>query len=228
MDNLLLYLLKVSIGITLFYLCYILFLSRDTFYLRNRIFLIGILILSILIPLLKVFNISDGISTSETSNVINEILSSGTIIGATVSEKITSFDINNLLIWIYFSISGIFILRGLISVIRTLIIVRHGTLIDNSFPKVVLSEFDHTPFSFFPYIIIPKKTHECGDYTQILAHENAHITQGHTFDILLTEFIISFLWFNPFIWLVKRSIVLNHEYLADKISIKGSYSIKEY
>jgi hypothetical protein len=186
------------------------------------------MLLSILIPLLKVFNISSDVSTSETSSVINEIISSGTVIGATVSEKIISFDINNLLIWIYFSISSLFLLRVLISVIRTLIIVRHGTLINSSFPKVIISELDHPPFSFFPYIVIPKKTYESANYTQILAHENAHVTQGHTFDLLLTEFIISFLWFNPFCWLIKRSIVLNHEYLADNISIKGSYSVKEY
>jgi len=228
MDNLLFYLLKVSVGISLFYLSYFLFFSRDTFYLRNRIFLIGALLLSILIPLMNVFNISSDVSTSGTSNVINEIISTGTVIGATVSERINSFDINNILIWIYFSISGLFLLRVLISVIRTLIIIKQGTLINSSLPKVIISELDHPPFSFFPYIVIPKKTYESADYSEILKHENAHITQGHTFDLLLTELIISFLWFNPFIWLIKRSMVLNHEYLADNISIKGSYSVKEY
>jgi len=228
MDNLLFYLLKVSVGISLFYLSYFLFFSRDTFYLRNRIFLIGALPLSILIPLMKVFNITSDVSKSQTSSVINEIISSGSVIGATVSEKINVFNINNLLFWIYFSISGLFLLKVFISVIRTLIIIRQGTLINSSLPKVIISELDHPPFSFFPYIVIPKKTYESADYSQILKHENAHITQGHTFDLLLTELIISFLWFNPFIWLIKRSMVLNHEYLADNISIKGSKSVKEY
>jgi beta-lactamase regulating signal transducer with metallopeptidase domain len=228
MDNLLLYLLEVSIGISLFYLSYILFLSRDTFYLRNRIFLIGALLLSILIPLMKVFNIASFVSKSESSNVINGIISSGTVIGANVSEKIISFDLNNLLFWIYFSISTLFLLRLLISVIRTLFIIQQGALIDPRFPKVIISDSDHPPFSFFPYIVIPEKTYESADYSQILKHENAHITQGHTFDLMLTELIISLLWFNPFIWLIKRSMVLNHEYLADNISIKGSCTVKEY
>jgi hypothetical protein len=130
--------------------------------------------------------------------------------------------------WIYFSISTVLLFKLLISVIRTLKIIRKGTLIKTSFPKVVLSEIDHPPFSFFPYVVIPIKTYESSDYSQVLSHENAHITQGHTFDLLLTEFIITFLWFNPFIWLIRRSIVLNHEYLADNISIKGSHNIKEY
>jgi len=159
---------------------------------------------------------------------MNDIILSGTSLGATVSEKITSFDFINLLTWIYFLISGLFLLRVLISVIRTIIIIRQGTLIDAGFPKVVESESDHPPFSFFPYIVIPKKFRNRGDYSEILAHENAHITQGHTFDLLFVELFISILWFNPFIWLIRRSIVLNHEYLADNVSLKGSSNIKEY
>ncbi len=50
MDNLLLYLLKVSAGTTLFYLCYLLFFRKDTFYLRNRIFLILTLLLPAIFP----------------------------------------------------------------------------------------------------------------------------------------------------------------------------------
>ena len=97
MDNLLLYLLKVSAGIMLLYLCYILFFSKDTFYLRNRIFLIGLLLLSIIIPLLKVFNFFAVDSTIEHTNSMNSIIVSGAIIEATLSEKITSFDLNSLL-----------------------------------------------------------------------------------------------------------------------------------
>jgi beta-lactamase regulating signal transducer with metallopeptidase domain len=87
---------------------------------------------------------------------------------------------------------------------------------------------EHPPFSFFPYVVIPKKTFESGDYLEILAHEKAHIRQGHTFDLLFSELLIVFLWFNPFIWLIKRSMALNHEYLADKFSLRSSCSIKEY
>ena len=56
MDNYLLYLLKVSTGIILFYTCYVLFFSRDTFYIRNRFFLIGVFVLSIIVPLIEFHN----------------------------------------------------------------------------------------------------------------------------------------------------------------------------
>jgi hypothetical protein len=228
MDNLLVYLLKVSTGTMVFYLSYILLFSKDTFYLRNRIFLIVLPLLSIIIPLFKVCNFFAGNSTIEHANSMNSIILSGIIIGESVSEKITSFDLNNLFIWLYFSITGLFLLRVLTSLTRTFIIIRKGTVQDPKFPKVVLSEMEHPPLSFFPYVVIPKKIFESGDYLEILAHEKAHIRQGHTFDLLFSELLIVFLWFNPFMWLIKRAMVLNHEYLADNFSLKSSCSIKEY
>ena len=79
----------------------------------------------------------------------------------------------------------LFLLRALTSVAQTFMIIRKGTIQDTKFPKVVLSEMEHPPFSFFPYVVIPKKTFESGDYLEILEHEKAHIRQGHTFDLAL-------------------------------------------
>ena len=192
MDNLLIYLFKVSIGLILFYLCYILLFSRDTFYHRNRVFLIGLMLLSLLIPALNAFNISESTFPTNTKSVISEIIQSGSSVGSTVSEKILSFDFKNLLILIYFLISGVFIMRVLISLSRTLIIIKKGKFIDDRFPKVILSDSDHPAFSFFPFIVIPKKIFESGDYSDILTHENAHIRQGHTFDLLLRKYSFRF------------------------------------
>jgi beta-lactamase regulating signal transducer with metallopeptidase domain len=228
MDNLLVYLLKVSIVSMVAYLSYKLFFSRDTFYLRNRIFLILILVLSIIIPLLKIFNLPASNETTVSTNGVNALIISGTHIQTNVSEKIISFDFYNLLVWLYFLIAGIILFRGLISVTRTYTIIRKGTVLDIKFPKLIISDIEHPPFSFFPYVVIPRRTYESGDYLELLEHENTHIRQGHTFDLLLSELLIAFQWFNPFMWLIKRSIVLNHEYLADNFSLKVSNNIKAY
>ena len=228
MDNLFIYLIKVSAVTMLLYLCYIHFFSKDTFYLRNRIFLIGLLLLSIIIPLVNVFNVFTTGSSVENTNSIKSIILSGSNLEATISDKITSFDFNSIMIWIYIIITGFFLLRIISGVTHTFMIIRKGILQNNKFPKVVLSEMEHPPFSFFPYIVIPVKTCESGDYLEILNHETAHIRQGHTFDLLFSELIIAFLWFNPIMWLIKRSIILNHEYLADNLSLQSSCSVKEY
>ena len=51
---------------------------------------------------------------------------------------------------------------------------------------------------------------------QVLAHELAHVGQGHTYDRLLLELLRAGLWFNPFVHLCGRALALTHEYLADE------------
>jgi len=159
---------------------------------------------------------------------MTSIILSGSVFSAAVSEKIGTVNVYNLFLWLYFSVSSLFLLRALISLIRTFMIIRKGTLQDTKFPRVVISDSEQPPFSFFPYIVIPKNTFESIDYNDIVEHEKAHVRQGHTFDLLLSELLIVFLWFNPFIWLIKRSMVLNHEYLADNFMINSSLNVKEY
>jgi hypothetical protein len=50
----------------------------------------------------------------------------------------------------------------------------------------------------------------------------------HTIDLLLSELFIAVFWFNPVSWLIRKSIVLNHEYLADNVTIHKTVSIREY
>jgi len=107
-------------------------------------------------------------------------------------------------------------------------IIRRGTILDLKFPKLVISDIEHPPFSFFPYVVIPRRIYENGDYLELLEHENTHTRQGHTFDLLFSELLIAFMWFNPFIWLIKRLIVLNHEYLADNFSLRALNNKKDY
>jgi len=116
----------------------------------------------------------------------------------------------------------------MVSLITTFRIIKTGSVKNNQFPKVVISENKLPPFSFFPYVVIPAQDYKSGNYADILDHESAHIKQGHTFDLLLSELFIAFQWFNPFVWLIKRSIILNHEYLADHISLVNNHSVKEY
>jgi TonB family protein len=55
-----------------------------------------------------------------------------------------------------------------------------------------------------------------------------HIKQGHTFDVLILEIMTVFQWFNPFMWILKRVIRENHEYLADQAVLKAGISPAQY
>jgi TonB family protein len=227
MDNLFIYLLKVSAGTILFYLFYLLLFSKDTFYLRNRIFLILTLLVPTILPILKVPILSNSVVPIEPISAIDNIIFSETASETTMTNTINSFDYNLLFVWIYFTIAGLILLRGVISLITTFRITKKGVVIRSQFPKVIISDLQHPPFSFFPYIVIPAKDYKSGNYLDILEHESTHVKQGHTFDLLLGELCIAFQWFNPFVWLIRRSIILNHEYLADHVSLNNN-NLKEY
>ncbi len=229
MENLLIYLLKVSAGITIFYLSYLLLFRKDTFYLRNRIFLIVTLLLPTILAAIKIPAISSGsvplepISYSLNSDIFRDIAIENAIPGT-----VSSFDYAALFTHIYFIIAGILLLRMLISLVSTYRIIKNGTVKSGQFPKIVIPEISVPPFSFFPYAVIPEGVYNSGDYTDLLDHEFAHIRQGHTFDLFMGELFIIFQWFNPLVWMVKRSILLNHEFLADHVSLLNNKRTKEY
>lgn len=228
MDSLILYLLKVSAGTMLLYLFHLLFFSMDSFYIRNRLSLLLVLLLPVFLPLLNVVSHPADTGFSQTSVAIYSIMNSENMVDETLSERISSVNANNLLVWIYLSGLIIFIIRDVISITGTINIIRKGRVHQKAFPKIVISGADHPAFSFFPYVVIPEKVFESSKYEDILGHETVHVRQGHTFDLLLCELFIAFQWFNPFVWLIKRSIILNHEYQADNSSIKSLDNKKKY
>ena len=228
MDNILLYLFKVSAGTTLLYLCYLLLFRKDTFYLRNRILLILILVLPAFFPFVKIPVVTNKVVSIAPVNALDNIFYSGNAAVTTLPGASNSFDYNKLFLWIYFTVAAVFLLRIAISLICTFRIIRKGEVNKDQFPKVIISDTKLPPFSFFPYAVIPAEDFKSGNYTDILNHEFAHLRQGHSFDLMLSELFIAFQWFNPFVWLIKRSVILNHEYLADQVSLINNKSAKEY
>mgnify|MGYP003630416300 CR=1 FL=1 len=85
------------------------------------------------------------------------------------------------------------------------------------------------PHSFLKYIFLPKteyKQHQIAP--EVLAHEQAHVTQKHSWDILFIELLQVVLWFNPLLILIKKSVALNHEFLADQAALSEKNDIINY
>lgn len=73
-----------------------------------------------------------------------------------------------------------------------------------------------TPFSFFSMVFIPGDIDDETERESIIVHESIHASQYHSFDTLLIELLTAVMWFNPFVWMIRRSLHLVHEYLADE------------
>ena len=228
MDNLLIYLLKVTACTVVLYASYQLFFGRDTFFARNRFLILGMVVTSLLLPLIA---ISPAILTQDSGvalNRIGEIVISGSNLQTDASEKIAGFDYIYLLYIIYISGALFFLTRLAYGIFSTMRIINRGRLADAGFPKIITSEEDCPPFSFFPYIVLPASLLNQEGYNEILKHERIHIEQRHTFDLLFMQIVTSLLWFNPFIWMFRKSMVLTHEYIADSKVPGESIPAKEY
>jgi len=128
-----------------------------------------------------------------------------------------------------FRISFQNILTALFVLVSILLITRFAVNIFRIFRKIHLSKKVHNlnttivlikdktlPYSFFKYIFITQLDFESGKIEpELILHEEAHCEKYHSIDILIIEIINIFFWFNPAIWLIRKEILLNHEYSAD-------------
>jgi hypothetical protein len=77
------------------------------------------------------------------------------------------------------------------------------------------------PYSFFRWIFIPGSISDREEMESIIIHEGIHVSQYHSADKLLIGLISALMWFNPLVWMMKRSFNLIHEYLADEGTISN-------
>jgi len=85
------------------------------------------------------------------------------------------------------------------------------------------------PHSFLKYIFLSRKRYENKEIPpEVIAHEATHVRQKHSLDILFIEFLQVIFWFNPLFWITKKSITLNHEFLADQGAIQEQHDIYQY
>ena len=84
------------------------------------------------------------------------------------------------------------------------------------------------PFSFFHWIFVHPESHTQEELAEILTHEQTHAHQLHSADIMFSELMCIVCWFNPFIWLMKREIRNNLEYMADQRVLQTGYDYKVY
>lgn len=103
------------------------------------------------------------------------------------------------------------------------IISKHGNV------KIIVEDGLKASFSFLNYIFISKNDYlDKNVRNEILIHELIHVKQKHSADVLFVELLIVFFWFNPALYLYRRAIRLNHEFLADEGVINSTGDIPAY
>lgn len=221
-----LYLLKSGILLLIFYAVYKLWLENEKMFRFNRIYLLGSLVFSFVIPL-QLISITSGFS-----NKIGFIQLEELVIQKN-NENVEMISINDF----------VFVLIGVVYAFIVLMLTIRFVLNLYSFykriknnqvefiqgEKIVLIEQPILPHSFWKSIFINKNEFEKGKIpSELIAHEKAHLDQKHTLDILFIEVLQIVFWFNPLLIFYKKAIKLNHEFLADEAVNKQFGSVKSY
>ena len=235
MGTFLVYILKSAACLAVFYLFYKLLMSRDTFHRFNRFALLGLLVLSSLLPLVEV-SVNRPAPVHETMLTLEQLLLLADVQaeGEIVSQPTTALWVRVALM-VYLVGIVFFAIRNLWSLGRLAVLLRRGRLeqLADWLPgraenvRLVVHNHDIAPFSWMRYIVLSRKDLE-ENGREILIHELAHIRNHHSWDLLLADLCIFVQWFNPAAWLLKQELQTIHEYEADDTVLREGVDAKKY
>ncbi|MBS7253756.1 M56 family metallopeptidase [Flavobacterium branchiicola] len=223
MEALLIYIAKSAGLVILFYCAYYFLLRKETFFNSNRWFLLIGLITSVVLPFAVYTKIIWVKPTPETNINLAEISSLQNI-------QTNNTEINwwFLLLLIY-SIGFILLLIKLGMDFYSLHNVLKGQKIQQQADfKFVDIKDNIAPFSYFDYIVYNSSMYTALELENIIEHEKVHSDQNHTVDVLISRVFCLLFWFNPVVWLYKKAISQNLEFIADKEASKKIADKKAY
>lgn len=223
MEDLFIYLIKASGLISVFYFAYFLLLRKETFFSGNRWFLLLGLITSSVLPLFfitKIIWVEPTPTNIDWSNI--------PVTSSSISNP--EPEINWYLIGTYIYFTGILIsffklafdFYSLIKVLKGKTIQLEGNFKLINIPENV------APFSYFNYIVYNSSLYSTTELENILEHEKVHSQQKHSIDVLISRLFSVFFWFNPLVWLYKKAIAQNLEFIADSEAAKKITDKKAY
>ena len=223
------YLLKVNVAFVLFYAFYRLFFYKDTFFKLRRAILLAFFGLALFYPLL---NIQDWVRQQEPIADVIYMYSAMLPEATAKADAAASVDWYG---WLLVSLG--FIYWGIVAFLCGRFLVQLSSILwlAHTSERVVIHETPvyalrkaAGPFSFFRMVFLHPESHSDKETDEILTHECTHVSQWHSIDVILSEMMCMACWFNPFVWLLKREVRHNLEYLADNTVIQSGYDSKSY
>ena len=217
------YELKAAVLLAVFYMFYRLLLSRDTFHRFNRVMLLVISLLSLILPLCE-------ITVHRTVDIPAWLLTMQESRSATVVEEA----VNGTGGWetaaVSLYIAGVMAVLAhtgfaVADVLR--IILRGRRIPQEDGVVIVVTDRDTAPFSWMKYIVFCESDFRAG-HEAILRHEKAHVRMRHSWDLLFTDIVTAFQWFNPAVWMLRADLRALHEFEADDFVLRSGADAREY
>jgi len=222
MPALLIYLIKANIALTLFYLAYRWGLRRLTFYTLNRFFLLGGIACASVFPLV---NVNALVQRHREIGTVVEYVPDLRLLQV---QPVAEFTVWHLLVYVFWTGVGVMGARFLVQLLSLWRLHRqsHAAVIRRQPVKVL--DRPVNPFSFFSNIYVNPSLHQPAELDAILQHEQVHVRQWHTIDVLAAELNNIFYWFNPGAWLMRTAVRENLEFITDRRMLQQGIDPKIY
>ncbi len=232
METIIIYLTKSAVSLAILTMAYKVLFSAQASFKLNRLILLtivmfsftGIAIANTALPVILRFNtivpkkLPDGLMISNLSEIT-----------ISAASTLNHFSFINLFFTGYIIITIFMGLRFIFNLFKLWNLYYRSEKIEADGYRILLTEKNIQTFSFFNHLFINKALYHSKQASrQIIKHELVHINQKHSIDIVLVELLIIFQWFNPFVYLLKKSISETHEYLADRGTLATEPDISGY
>ena len=209
------------------YSYYRLFLHRETWLQFNRFYLLGTVLLAFVLPLLQI-PVDIGLGVPQLI-LLDPV---------TITPNDPAMTLSQRPVWL--QIMGFILVSGMVVAFTSMIyrLIRLFRFVWNAEVNdavekkpgytVVLTHGKVPTSSFFRYLFWDNTAElSLTEEEQVLAHEQCHIRQGHSIDLLLMELVLVVAWFQPLLYLIRRDLVQTHEFLADRSAV-GPQEKKAY
>ncbi|ALD22254.1 M56 family metallopeptidase [Hymenobacter sp. DG25A] len=222
--DVLIYLLKANAALLLLLGLYYALLRRLTFHQLNRVYLLGAGVFSLLYPLIDV------------SALLVRPVQLGAVVLPEWAMRVVSApaaptapDYGLWLLGVYWAGVGFMLLRLLLqgaSLAGVHRASRPAMAAGVPFRQVAA---EVNPFSFWQTIYLNPEQHGAAELPAILLHEQVHVHQWHTLDVLLAHLQRIMGWFSPGTWLLLRAVQENLEFITDEEVLRaGRLDARQY
>ena len=237
-----LYLIESTLCLSLFYGFYILVLRRETFFQLNRAYLLIAPLISLLVPLLNIPLSKKTVPVAATKGgetalpavenwpvvFVEQMQEGPKAVREVLSGPVFQLTLETVLWWVYLIGASLLIIRlgmQLWSLRRFLKSCKR----QKKDGVTLLEGGENTPVaSFLGFVFWQNKDSHSPEAKLLLEHEYVHVREWHTLDIILMELLVAFQWFNPLLYLYKKSIREVHEYIADDHVVRRTRQRYEY
>lgn len=244
MIGFLIYMLKVAVITSVFFLFYKISLSKLTFHGFNRTMLLLIVVLSFILPLCNVgtgrlVNIVRNAIHIENIALLNPQVPQATeLTGLSDMEDGEPGPVDAEIDFLHTAAIILFLIWGIgfiyLSVRKASTLVSIRRVINDGHYQDRIDECDFIensglsqPMNWMNYILMPKEWPE-KENQAVYKHEMLHAKKLHSLDFLLVDIMQLFQWFNPVMVLINKELELIHEYQADRAVLESGADAYQY